>query len=105
MRVGAQFGATQGMVDLATMVKKQNLDAIHDTVHKMARDEARHGKTIKGLLKRYFPLNNRDTNDQRMQKGPRGLFFVKIIKKQQQSSRFAQDVFHPLLCRIICDVK
>lgn len=54
MRVGAQFGATQGMVDLATMVEKQNLDAIHDTVHKMARDEARHGKTIKGLLNAIF---------------------------------------------------
>ena len=34
--------------------KKNNLDAIHDTVHEMARDEARHGKALKGLLERYF---------------------------------------------------
>jgi len=54
LRVAAEFGATQGKVDLATMAKKQNLDAIHDTVHEMARDEARHGKALKGLLERYF---------------------------------------------------
>ena len=34
--------------------KELNLDAIHDTVHEMARDEARHGKAFKGLLERYF---------------------------------------------------
>ncbi len=54
LRVAAEYGATQGKVDLATMAKKQNLDAIHDTVHEMARDEARHGKAFKGLLARYF---------------------------------------------------
>ncbi len=54
LRVAAEHGATQGKVDLATMAKKQNLDAIHDTVHEMARDEARHGKAFKGLLERYF---------------------------------------------------
>ena len=54
LRVAAEFGATQGKVDLAAMAKKQNLDAIHDTVHEMARDEARHGKAFKGLLERYF---------------------------------------------------
>ena len=54
LRVDAEFGATQGKVDLAAMAKKQNLDAIHDTVHEMARDEARHGKAFKGLLDRYF---------------------------------------------------
>ena len=54
LRVAAEFGATQGKVDLAAMAKKQNLDAIHDTVHEMARDEARHGKAFKGLLDRYF---------------------------------------------------
>ena len=54
MRVAAENGATQGKVDLATMAKKANLDAIHDTVHEMARDEARHGKAFAGLLKRYF---------------------------------------------------
>ena len=54
MRVAAENGATQGKVDLATMAKKANLDAIHDTVHEMARDEARHGRAFAGLLKRYF---------------------------------------------------
>ena len=43
-----------GKVELAKMAKAQNLDAIHDTVHEMARDEARHGKAFEGLLKRYF---------------------------------------------------
>ena len=54
MRVDAENGATQGKVDLAKRAKEQNLDAIHDTVHEMARDEARHGKAFKGLLERYF---------------------------------------------------
>lgn len=54
MRVTAENGATQGKVDLATLAKKYNLDAIHDTVHEMARDEARHGKAFEGLLNRYF---------------------------------------------------
>ena len=54
MRVEAENGATAGKTDLATRAKKLNLDAIHDTVHEMARDEARHGKALKGLLDRYF---------------------------------------------------
>ena len=54
MRVEAENGATAGKVELATMAKKLNLDAIHDTVHEMARDEARHGKAFAGLLARYF---------------------------------------------------
>ena len=54
MRVEAENGATQGKVNLATRAKEMNLDAIHDTVHEMARDEARHGKAFKGLLERYF---------------------------------------------------
>jgi len=54
MRVEAEFGATAGKVELATLAKELNLDAIHDTVHEMARDEARHGKALKGLLERYF---------------------------------------------------
>lgn len=54
LRVQAEYGATQGKVDLATKAKQLNLDAIHDTVHEMARDEARHGKAFEGLLKRYF---------------------------------------------------
>ena len=53
-RVDCEFGATAGKVDLATVAKKNGLDAIHDTVHEMARDEARHGKALKGLLERYF---------------------------------------------------
>ena len=53
-RVDCEFGATQGKFDLASCAKKNNLDAIHDTVHEMARDEARHGVALKGLLDRYF---------------------------------------------------
>ncbi|MBR0404049.1 MAG: flavin reductase [Eggerthellaceae bacterium] len=53
-RVDCEFGATQGKFDLAACAKKNNLDAIHDTVHEMARDEARHGKALQGLLERYF---------------------------------------------------
>ena len=53
-RVDCEFGAVQGKFDLAKCAKKNNLDAIHDTVHEMARDEARHGKALKGLLERYF---------------------------------------------------
>ena len=54
LRVAAENGATAGKVDLAKRAKELNLDAIHDTVHEMARDEARHGKAFEGLLKRYF---------------------------------------------------
>lgn len=54
MRVEAEHGATAGKTDLAKRAKALNLDAIHDTVHEMARDEARHGKALAGLLKRYF---------------------------------------------------
>ena len=53
-RVDCEFGATAGKTELATCAKKNNLDAIHDTVHEMARDEARHGKALKGLYDRYF---------------------------------------------------
>ena len=54
LRVDAENGATNGKFELAKMAKEMNLDAIHDTVHEMARDEARHGKAFEGLLKRYF---------------------------------------------------
>ena len=54
MRVEAENGATAGKTDLAKKAKALNLDAIHDTVHEMARDEARHGKAFLGLLNRYF---------------------------------------------------
>ena len=54
MRVEAENGATLGKFELAKLAKQYNLDAIHDTVHEMARDEARHGKAFAGLLKRYF---------------------------------------------------
>ena len=53
-RVDCEFGATAGKFDLAACAKKNNLDAIHDTVHEMARDEARHGVALKGMLERYF---------------------------------------------------
>lgn len=53
-RVEAEFGACDGKKKLATLAKKENLDAIHDTVHEMCKDEARHGKAFKGLLDRYF---------------------------------------------------
>ena len=54
MRVDAENGATAGKFDLAKRAKEANLDAIHDTVHEMAKDEARHGKAFEGLLNRYF---------------------------------------------------
>jgi len=54
MRVDAENGATAGKADLAKRAKELGLDAIHDTVHEMARDEARHGKAFEGLLNRYF---------------------------------------------------
>ncbi len=53
-RVDCEFGATAGKTDLAKCAKKNNLDAIHDTVHEMALDESRHGRAHKGLLDRYF---------------------------------------------------
>ena len=53
-RIVAEHGATQGKKDLAVMAKQQNLDAIHDTVHEMCKDEARHGKGFQGLYNRYF---------------------------------------------------
>ena len=53
-RIEAEHGATQGKFDLAKRAKAENLDAIHDTVHEMARDEARHGKAFEGLYNRYF---------------------------------------------------
>ena len=54
VRVEAENGATAGKFELAKMAKQLNLDAIHDTVHEMARDEARHGKAFADLLQRYF---------------------------------------------------
>ena len=53
-RVDCEYGATAGKFELAKVAKMNNLDAIHDTVHEMARDEARHGRALEGLLKRYF---------------------------------------------------
>jgi rubrerythrin len=54
LRVEAETGASAGKTDLAKRAKERGYDAIHDTVHEMARDEARHGSGFKGLLKRYF---------------------------------------------------
>ena len=53
-RMNAECGACEDKMRLARMAKEENLDAVHDTVHEMARDEARHGKAFAGLLKRYF---------------------------------------------------
>lgn len=53
-RVDAEYGACQGKKDLATLAKELNLDAVHDTMHEMSKDEARHGCAFKGLLDRYF---------------------------------------------------
>lgn len=53
-RVAAENGACAGKTDLAKIAKQLNLDAIHDSVHEMARDEARHGQAFAGLLARYF---------------------------------------------------
>ncbi|MDR1914723.1 MAG: NADH peroxidase [Clostridiales bacterium] len=54
LRVAAEHGATAGKKELATKAKQLNYDAIHDTVHEMCKDEARHGKGFQGLLNRYF---------------------------------------------------
>ncbi len=54
LRVMAENGACQAKKDIATRAKQFNLDAIHDTVHEMCKDEARHGQAFKGLLDRYF---------------------------------------------------
>ena len=53
-RMNAESGACEDKMRLARMAKEQNLDAVHDTVHEMAKDEARHGRALKGLLERYF---------------------------------------------------
>ena len=54
LRVAAEGGACEAKLEIAKRAKQLNLDAIHDTVHEMAKDEARHGKGFEGLLKRYF---------------------------------------------------
>lgn len=54
LRVEAEYGATAGKKEIATLAKQLGYDAIHDTVHEMCKDEARHGKAFEGLLKRYF---------------------------------------------------
>jgi len=55
-RVEAEYGACEGKKKLATLAKQKNLDAVHDTVHEMCKDEARHGRAFKGLLDRYFHM-------------------------------------------------
>lgn len=54
LRTEAECGATAGKLEIAKLAKELGYDAIHDTVHEMAKDEARHGKGFEGLLKRYF---------------------------------------------------
>ena len=53
-RIAAEYGACEDKTRIATLAKKLNLDAIHDSVHEMARDEARHCCGFKGLYKRFF---------------------------------------------------
>ena len=53
-RIDAECGANAGKMEIAKRAKEKGLDAIHDTVHEMAKDEARHGRGFEGLLKRYF---------------------------------------------------
>ena len=53
-RMNAECGACEDKMRLARLAKQENLDAVHDTVHEMAKDEARHGKGFEGLYKRYF---------------------------------------------------
>lgn len=52
--LAGENGACKSKTEIATKAKALNLDAIHDSVHEMARDEARHGKALEALLKRYF---------------------------------------------------
>ena len=54
LKAEAECGATAGKLELAKRAKELGYDAIHDTVHEMAKDEARHGKGFEGMLKRYF---------------------------------------------------
>ena len=54
LRAEAEFGACDGKMMLAKRAKELGLDAVHDTVHEMAKDEARHGRGFDGLLARYF---------------------------------------------------
>jgi rubrerythrin len=54
MRTEAECGACNGKKEIATLAKQLNYDAIHDSVHEMCKDEARHGKVFEGLLNRYF---------------------------------------------------
>ena len=77
MRVEAENGATVGKTDLAKRAKALNLDAIHDTVHEMARDEARHGKALAGLLKRYFGKSATPINTSRSISTKRGCLFMR----------------------------
>ncbi|MBQ2440649.1 MAG: NADH peroxidase, partial [Paludibacteraceae bacterium] len=53
-RMLAEAGACEGKLKIAMRAKQQNWDAIHDTVHEMAKDEARHGCGFEGLYNRYF---------------------------------------------------
>ena len=78
-RVAAEHGACEGKKELATLAKQLNLDAIHDTVHEMCKDEARHGKAFEGLLNRYFNNDkNHDEDDFAYRK-------FEVVKKQKEN--------------------
>ena len=96
MRVEAENGATAGKFDLAKRAKAADLDAIHDTVPEMAKDEARHGKAFAGLLKRYFGEKN--FKFYMKQLIPRayapGIFFNQIFLYSPQSFSYCHSALH-----------
>ena len=100
MRVDAENGATAGKFELAKLAKKYNLDAIHDTVHEMARDEARHGKAFEGLLKRYFGKWFPTGVFRGKRKNPLPLFSLhRHIFCRYQRGQYPLDIFHQLIAR------
>ncbi len=65
--IAGEMGACKYKKDIADWAKAANLDAIHDSVHEMAKDEARHGMALEGMLKRYF---NETIETPKMEKKP-----------------------------------
>ena len=98
MRVDAENGATAGKFDLAKRAKAANLDAIHDTVHEMARDEARHGKAFEGLLKEILWLSYKPSKDKNKDAGkgctyiqfPASLFLGLLGDSPTATTRFSR---------------
>ena len=89
-RVNAEHGACQGKLDLAKLAKELNLDAIHDTVHEMCKDEARHGKAFAGLLDRYF------LNKEEKEENPFDYHNFEVFKKVKENDLITSFYFKPL---------